>query len=184
MKREYRLRKNLFLDEAIPLHDRHIQHLVIQQKLIDVRPRLIPCIGVVQARVWSDEPHPFDDGGLIKAGRKVATCCWITQHGGIEAHGQRWPSQVITSLCVPQGRNGRSSRVRINRSKGKQGRTTQDPCNLVAFNTGHALARRIVPRVSSVSALFRQPDEIYRRVTSRHVNIICIPVFYHLWKKI
>lgn len=49
--------------------------------------------------------------------------------------------------------------------------TTQDPCNLVAFNTGHALTRRIVPRVSSVSALFRQPDEIYRRITSRHVNI-------------
>lgn len=94
-----------------------------------------------------------------------------------EAHGQRWPSQVITSLCVPQGRNGRSSRVRINRSKGKQGRTTQDPCNLVAFNTGHALTRRIVPRVSSVSALFRQPDEIYRRITSRHVNI---NIYVHL----
>lgn len=49
-----RLRKNtnLFL-EAIPLHDRHTTS---RDTTKAHRPRLIPCIGVVQARVWSDEP--------------------------------------------------------------------------------------------------------------------------------
>lgn len=47
------------------------------------------------------------------------------------------------------------SRSHKSLEKGNMGETTQDPCNLVAFNTGQAPTRRIVPRVSSVSALFR-----------------------------
>lgn len=113
---------------------------------------------VVQARVWSDEASLRWRPN--KSGRKVATCCWITQRRGARTVMVE-PSNNI-SMCSTG--TEWSSHVRINRSKretwGKQRKTRVIWLLLTLAKLRHVLLCRVC---LPFPHCFVNRDEIYRR---------------------